>query len=313
MYTLAIYAAAVFALGASLCASAQTETPSVQDQSNRSAASLIEVAQIASVIQQNPNDVVVLDVRTPEEYADGHWPNAIQISYQQWESLSKSSQSGLTHVQSWHERIGALGIDADDTVLIYDNGKMTQAARIWFVLQHFGVARAAVVNGGFTLIEASVADGTASLSMNPTTPDPVQFVPSADQSGRIANMDRFEVRAAIERGEVQILDARSTDEYLGIDLRKNDRGGHLPTAKNIPHTRLLDEQGRLRPNDELAELLHEAGFLKGRPVITHCDGGGRAALAALAAARAGYGPVINYYLSFGDWAKDTTCSIVTPE
>jgi thiosulfate/3-mercaptopyruvate sulfurtransferase len=313
MYKLTVHATIFVALFVSMFAFAQPESLQTRNQLNRAIESLVEVAQIASVINANPNGVVILDVRTPEEYAAGHWPNSIQVSYDQWEELSRNPQTGLTHEQAWHERIGALGIDADDTVLVYDNGKMTQAARVWFVLQHFGVARAAVVNGGFPLIETSVADADALLSTRKTTPDPVQFVPSSNQSERIGNMDRFEVKAAIERGEAQILDARSNDEYRGIDLRKNNRGGHLPTARNIPHTRLLDEQGRLRPIDELADLLDEAGFVKGRPVITHCDGGGRAALAALAAARAGYGPVINYYLSFGDWAKDATCPIVTPE
>lgn len=46
------------------------------------------------------------------------------------------------------------------------------------------------------------------------------------------------------------------------------------------------------------------------PVVTHCDGGGRAALAALAAVNAGQKNVSAYYLSFSDWAKDESCSIV---
>jgi thiosulfate/3-mercaptopyruvate sulfurtransferase len=45
-------------------------------------------------------------------------------------------------------------------------------------------------------------------------------------------------------------------------------------------------------------------------VVTHCDGGGRAALAAIAAVRAGYDDVRAYYLSFADWAKDQSCPIV---
>jgi thiosulfate/3-mercaptopyruvate sulfurtransferase len=38
-----------------------------------------------------------------------------------------------------------------------------------------------------------------------------------------------------------------------------------------------------------------------------CDG---AALAAIAALRAGYGDVDTYYLSFADWAKDESCPVV---
>jgi thiosulfate/3-mercaptopyruvate sulfurtransferase len=60
----------------------------------------------------------------------------------------------------------------------------------------------------------------------------------------------------------------------------------------------------------LRDLLAAAGFRPGDHVVTHCDGGGRAALAAAAAARAGYGDVHAYYLSFADWAKDESCPIV---
>ncbi|WP_436297474.1 hypothetical protein [Variovorax sp. LjRoot175] len=45
-------------------------------------------------------------------------------------------------------------------------------------------------------------------------------------------------------------------------------------------------------------------------MVTHCDGGGRAALAAWAALNAGQQDVSAYYLSFSDWAKDESCTIV---
>jgi thiosulfate/3-mercaptopyruvate sulfurtransferase len=126
----------------------------------------------------------------------------------------------------------------------------------------------------------------------------------------VAVAERQRVRAAVERGNAQVFDARTRAEYTGQDLRKNTRGGHIPGAINIPHKELLDEHGRLRSPGALAALFEQAGFKRGQPVITHCDGGGRASLAALAAERAGYGPVLNYYLSFGDWAADASCPVV---
>jgi len=281
-------------------------------QRAESAEALVEVSELGTAIRAAGADLVIFDVRPEAEYAAGHLPGAIRVDYDEWEELSLASDTGLTHEQMWHNRIGTFGVDGDDTVLIYDGGKMTQAARVWFILQHFGVAEARVVNGGFPLIAEAAEAGQRTLSTEATEPRRVGFRPSGANAGRIGSLDRFEVRAAIEAGEAQVLDARTVDEYRGVDLRKNDRGGHLPTATNVPHTTLLDDRGRLKPADELADILEIAGFVKGRPVITHCDGGGRAALAALAAARAGYGPVVNYYLSFGDWAKDATCPVVTP-
>jgi thiosulfate/3-mercaptopyruvate sulfurtransferase len=110
-----------------------------------------------------------------------------------------------------------------------------------------------------------------------------------------------------------VFDARTREEHLGREARGNPRAGHVPGAINLPHKDLLDESGKLTKPEELAALFDQAGFEKGQPIITHCQSGGRASLAALAAARAGYGPVFNYYLSFGDWAADASCPVVTPE
>jgi thiosulfate/3-mercaptopyruvate sulfurtransferase len=86
-----------------------------------------------------------------------------------------------------------------------------------------------------------------------------------------------------------------------------------PRARTVA-TSAIFVDGRPRPPEELAALFDCAGFQGSHPIIiTHCDGGGRASLAALAAERAGYGPVMNYYLSFGDWAADARCPVVTPE
>lgn len=108
-----------------------------------------------------------------------------------------------------------------------------------------------------------------------------------------------------------IFDARTEAEHRGQDLRANARGGHLPGALLLPHGKLLDGS-RLRGADDLRLQLMRAGFTPDRPIATHCDGGGRAALAAVAALRAGFSPVSVYYLSFADWAADESCPISTP-
>jgi thiosulfate/3-mercaptopyruvate sulfurtransferase len=269
---------------------------------------IVSVEQLPAQLARGGPDLVVLDARDRPAYDAQHLDGAVFVPLAEWERLSLGNDTGLSHEAAWRERIGALGIDGDDRVLVYDNGKMTQAARVWFILQHFGVADAAVIDGGYPLLAEAAAQGSVKLSATPLVRAAATFEPSAEAA--IGLVDRAAMKLAVERGEAQILDVRTEAEFLGDDLRNNARGGHLPNAVNLPHTRLLDERGRLRSVDELEQLLRDAGFERGRPVIMHCDGGGRAALAALAAARAGYGPVLNYYLSFGDWAKDATCPVV---
>jgi thiosulfate/3-mercaptopyruvate sulfurtransferase len=253
--------------------------------------------------------LIVVDVRDAAAFNAGHIAGAVHADPNQWRDESLASETGLSHDALWQGRIGALGITGDDAVIVYDDGRMTEAARVWFIFQHFGVADVAVLDGGYPALEPLIASKRIVADRAPTPVRPVQFRPALRMAGTIGLVERQRVLRAIEQHEAQVFDARTSDEYVGKDLRKNSRGGRIPTAINLPHTQLLNEQGRLKSPEILAKLFEQAGFRRGQPLITHCDGGGRASLAALAAARAGYGPVMNYYLSFGDWAADASCPV----
>lgn len=274
---------------------------------------VVEPEQLARALNPGqPDDLVVLDVRESDDYGSEHLAGAVPVDIAQWKAWSHGEETGLDHEQQWYERIGALGIDGDDTAVIYDDGRMTEAARLWFILQHFGVARVAVVNGGWPALEPLITRGQLAAGSTPVTPRPTTFRPTRATAAQIALAERDDVLAATRSKTAQVFDTRTREEYFGRDVKSNPRAGHLPEAINLPHRNLLDENGKLKEPDELAALFEKAGFEKGRPIITHCQSGGRASLGALAAERAGYGPVLNYYLSFGDWAVDASCPVVTP-
>jgi 3-mercaptopyruvate sulfurtransferase SseA len=72
---------------------------------------------------------------------------------------------------------------------------------------------------------------------------------------------------------------------------------------------MLDDNGRLRPTPQLREMLAAKNLKPGEEVVVYCQSGGRASLAALAAVRAGYTNVTNYYMSMGEWLGDESCPI----
>ncbi len=252
--------------------------------------------------------LMLIDVRDPAAFEREHIGGAVRLDAAAWKKESHTIDGSLEHVERWRERLGSAGIDGRVPVVIYDDGRMTEAARIWFILQHFGHPSASVLNGGFPAIRpllksSAVASGAGELARA------VAFRPQESRRGVIGLSMRPEVRSSIERGETQVLDARTSDEYVGKLRHNNPRGGHLPTAINLPHAQMLDERGRLKSPQELARLLEDAGFERGRPIVAHCESGGRSSLAAMAAERAGFGPVRNYYGSFSDWSADLSCPV----
>lgn len=311
--SIAVLLSASCALAGVSCATREMPHARSPDaQQAHAARAVVEARDLPRTIADATPPLVILDVRGDAAYAAGHLPGAVRIDHARWEADSLSDAYGLENEALWRSRIGELGIDGRGTVVVYDGGSMTDAARVWFILQGFGASDVRVVNGGFPLIAEAAKEGTLTLSAEPGSPAAAAFVPASAESARIAWIGRQDLKSAVDEGRVQILDARSMKEFEGTDLRGNSRGGHLPGAASVPHTSMLDPQRRLKSPAELAAIFEAAGLSRGTLLVTHCQGGGRAALAALAAARAGYGPVVSYYLSFGDWSADASCPVVAP-
>jgi len=213
----------------------------------------------------------------------------ICVPIDRWIEEAKRTLTGLDDIAFWQREIDALGVGPDAVNVVFDDGRMTEAARVWFILQYFGLP-VAVLNGGrpaLTEIPSQVPRWTESVILKPG-------------SGKVGLQDREKLMTALQN--VQVFDARSYGEFEGTDLNGNARGGHLPGAAHLAHDALLDGPF-LRPAAELAQLLDDAQIDGSKPIVSHCNGGGRAAMVA------GRENVHVYYLSFADWAADEACPI----
>ena len=177
---------------------------------------------------------------------------------------------------------------------------MTNAARVWFILQYYGL-KAVIVNGGWPILAGTTGLPPAAAVSS------VGFRP-VQGSGPVGLVDRETLRDQLD-GRAHVFDTRTRAEFTGEDARNRARSGHLPGARHLSHVDLL-ENGVVRPAAALRPMLERVGFGPGDHIVTHCEGGGRAALGAAAAVRAGFADVRVYYLSFGDWVRDESCPVV---
>ncbi len=97
--------------------------------------------------------------------------------------------------------------------------------------------------------------------------------------GSTAALTAAELAARQERGEVEILDVRGEAEW---------KAGHLPGAQHIPLGYLADRLEEI-PAD--------------RPVVLHCQGGGRSLIALSLLAARGVTATFNLTGGFGEWEK----------
>jgi thiosulfate/3-mercaptopyruvate sulfurtransferase len=241
-----------------------------------------------------------LDARDQAAFDAGHAPGAVRVPLDAWDRAAKAADTGFSKTDFWDEALGSLGMDAQVTGVAYDTGAMTNAARIWFVLQYYGL-KCVILNGGWPALAAATQRPAAAA------PAPAGFHAKPD-SGAVGLVDRETLKRQLD-GAAHVFDSRTRAEFTGEDARNRPRSGHLPGARHLSHADLMDH-GVVRPAPVLRAMMEGVGFGPGDHIVTHCEGGGRAALAAAAAVRAGFDDVRVYYLSFADWARDESCPIV---
>jgi thiosulfate/3-mercaptopyruvate sulfurtransferase len=255
---------------------------------------------VDSINLSSLGSVRYLDARDQAAFDAGHAPGAVRVPLEAWDKAAKTPDIGFEKAAYWDDALGSLGIGAATTAVAYDTGAMTNAARVWFILQYFGIP-CVIVNGGWPAL-ASAPELPAG-----SEPSTGQFHASPGV-GSVGLVDRETLKRQLD-GAAHVFDSRTRAEFTGEDMRNRTRGGHLPGARHLSHADLM-EKGIVRPAPVLRTMLERVGFGPGDHIVTHCEGGGRAALAAAAAVRAGFEDVRVYYLSFADWARDESCPIV---
>jgi thiosulfate/3-mercaptopyruvate sulfurtransferase len=238
-------------------------------------------------------DLRILDVRPREAYEAGHIPGAVWVDAAEVEE--KAARPGvLEDPGAWENWVARLGLGTDSAVYAYDANRQKDAARFWWLLSYLGVEEVGLIDGGFPLWES---EGRPVSTDEPVV-EPRSF-PVRLRADRYAN--RSDVLDAIERGAAQVVDARSEAEHVG-ERALSKKGGRVPTACHLEWATLVDEQGRFLPEEAIRPRLEAIGLEQGRPVITHCQGGGRASVDAFVLRRLGF-PSRNYYLGWSDWGN----------
>jgi thiosulfate/3-mercaptopyruvate sulfurtransferase len=245
---------------------------------------------------------VVLDARAKEKYRAGHVPGAVWVDANAWARAFAAGQDKA----AWGERVGALGVDVDTPVVIYDASLSKDAARIWWVLRYWGVRDVRLLNGGWGgWVEAG---GKVEKGENKPRPVEPKLVP---QASRLATKDQL--LAALKGKPGQIVDARSTGEFCGTDETAK-RNGAVPGAVHLEWSDTLDKKtGRFKTAEELTKLFKATGIDPSRPATTYCQSGGRAAVMAFVLELAGGTEARNYYRSWSEWGNDPKTPVVKPK
>jgi thiosulfate/3-mercaptopyruvate sulfurtransferase len=256
-------------------------------------------------------DIVILDATmhlpgaerdAAADYRDTHIPGALFFDVEEISDTTSPLPHMLPPPEKFSSRVRRMGIGDGTRIIIYDQTNMSGAARAWWMFRVMGASDVAVLNGGLAKWRA---EGHRIERWRPRPRSERHFTARLNSA---LVRDIGDMQALLRNGAMQIVDARSARRFDGLDPepRVVPRLGHIPGARNLPFTKLLAENGTMRPPDEIKALLAEAGIDPAKPVVASCGSGVTACVIALALATLGNEMVAVYDGSWAEWSTADT-------
>jgi thiosulfate/3-mercaptopyruvate sulfurtransferase len=243
---------------------------------------IVDGQYVAEAIARN---AIVWDVRAADAYAKGHIAGAISIGDAP-RVLRDENTEDFIATERIEKILGDAGLDPNREIIVYGSRGTWHPYFGLYTLQYFG-------GGNVRVYHEGIEDWTA--AGRPISRDAGQLAPVAlklEINPAVAVSTR-EIVARLNDPNVQILDVRTPQEFIGEDIRAI-RGGHIPGAINIPYEQnwidpeTLGKLARkqvannagmsLKPSEELKRLYSRLD--PNKETIVYCQSGARASQTA---------------------------------
>jgi thiosulfate/3-mercaptopyruvate sulfurtransferase len=260
---------------------------------------VLDVAQLQALAAVSPVRLIEIQAHRPDAGAAARAPLAAGAVQVFWKDLLWLPDiRDFPDHELLQQRLRALGLDTDAPIVVYGEHRQYGFYARW-ALRHAGLRQIFVLERPELLASPlpQAAADAATVAIEPAPAPRRAF--------------RQDVLDALRNGGIQIVDARSREEYDGWRVSPSggldhgaERAGHVPGAVNLHYQDLIDEHGALKPLDELRRRVAAAGIDGTRPIIAYCRLSHRASLLTyVLQEKLGYGDVRLYDGSWTEWGS----------
>jgi len=201
--------------------------------------------------EQNLDAAGVVFVEVDEDtsaYDGGHLAGAVKLDWKT--DLQDSVIRDFVSKEKFEQLLSDKGISNDDTVVLYGGNNNWFAAYAYWYFKLYGHDAVKLLDGGRKKWELDGRELSKDTVSRPGT-------------------------------QYQAKD-RSPDEFSGkllapahLPQEQSQRGGHIPTALNVPWSKAANEDGTFKSDDDLRALYAEAGLDTSKETIAYCRIGER--------------------------------------
>jgi thiosulfate/3-mercaptopyruvate sulfurtransferase len=231
-------------------------------------------------VLENINNPKIRIVEVDEDvllYDTGHIPNAVKIDWHT--ELNDPVKRDYINEEQFEKLCSEKGISNDTTVVFYGDKNNWWATYALWVFNLFGHELVKIMDGGRN---KWIQEG------KPLTKEVPQFTKTnykaKKRNDNPIRAFKDEIIEHIKKGGI-LIDVRSPKEYTGELIHMPDypqegalRGGHIPTAINIPWATAVNEDGTFKPIEELRKIYKEKfNITEDKEIITYCRIGERSA------------------------------------
>lgn len=216
-----------------------------------------------------------------EEFKLKHIPTALRFNLDRLSDQDSPLPHMLPNAEWFALQMDELGVSPEDEIVVYDTLGQFSAPRAFWHLRVLGARNVLLLDGGLPAWERAGGE-LESGSQCPAQPNkPGSWL-----------LDRAPLRTdqvvsvrEIERGDLDVVDARPAGRFLGQDPepRPGLKSGRIPHSRNVPFKAVLNADGTFKSKQELERVFESAGVdLSSSKLVTSCGSGTTAAVLSFA-------------------------------